>query len=144
MKKNLGQKLLRVIFWIALGLAVLVVGCFIWQTAAVGADARAQPAPGRMIDMGGYRLHLYCTGEKQNGSATVILEGGSQEWSIHWQLVQPVIARSTRVCSYDRAGLGWSESGPKPRTGRELTAELHTLLLKSGESGPYVLAAHSL
>lgn len=144
MKKNFGQKLLRVFGWIVLGLAILVAGCFIWQTVAVRADAKAHPAPGKMIDMGGYHLHLYCTGEKKEGASTVILTGGSQEWSIHWQLVQPIIARTSRVCSYDRAGLGWSDPGPMPRSGKALTWELDTLLQKSGEAGPYVLVAHSL
>jgi pimeloyl-ACP methyl ester carboxylesterase len=86
-------------------------------------------------------MHLLCSGE---GGPTVILEGGVPEWSIHWQTVQPGVAEFTRVCSYDRAGYGWSEPGPTPRTASRIVEELHGLLTIAGEQGPYVLVAHSL
>ncbi len=73
----------------------------------------------------------------------MILEGGVPEWSIHWQKVQPEIAAFTRVCSYDRAGYSWSETGPSPRTAEKIVGELHTLLRNSGEEGPFVYVAHS-
>src|SRR5512132_2047853 len=85
----------------------------------------SHPAPGRMIDVGGYRLHVYCEGE---GSPTVIMEAGLGNPSIAWSLVEPEIAKQTRVCVYDRAGLGWSESSPRERTAEVMVNELHTLL----------------
>src|SRR5690349_21478847 len=78
------------------------------------ADERSEyPPPGRLIDIGGYRLHLYCAGK---GSPPVILEAGAGDFSFDWSRVQPEVARFTRVCSYDRAGSAWSEPGPAPRT----------------------------
>ena len=97
--------------------------------------------PGRLVDIGGYRLHLYCTGE---GSPAVILEaGGGNPW-LSWYKVQPQAAQFTRVCSYDRAGLGWSDPSPKPRTIKVIAEELHTLLHNAGIAGPIVLLGHSL
>jgi pimeloyl-ACP methyl ester carboxylesterase len=94
-----------------------------------------------MVDVGGYRLHLYCTGE---GSPTVILEaGGGNPW-LSWYQVQPQVAQFTRVCSYDRAGLGWSDPSPKPRTTKVIADELHTLLHNAGITAPFVLVGHSL
>jgi len=76
------------------------------------ADRRAYPPPGKLVDVGGYRLHLNCTG--RNGP-TVVLIAGAGDFSFDWGLVQPGVSGFTRVCSYDRAGLAWSEPGPMPR-----------------------------
>jgi pimeloyl-ACP methyl ester carboxylesterase len=94
-----------------------------------------------MVDVGGYRLHIHCTG---SGSPTVVIESGWGDMSAAWGWVQPEVAKTTRVCSYDRAGMGWSEASPQPRTAREFAKELHTLLEKANEPGPYVLVGHSL
>jgi pimeloyl-ACP methyl ester carboxylesterase len=94
-----------------------------------------------LVDVGGYRLHINCTGE---GSPTVVIESGWGDFSAAWGWVQPEVAKTTRVCTYDRAGMGWSESSPQPRTAREFAKELHTLLEKANEPGPYVLVGHSL
>jgi len=96
--------------------------------------------PGRLIDVGGYRLHLYCTG---TGSPTVVLVHGFGDFSFDWALVQPGVARTTRVCSYDRAGQAWSDVGPEPRGLARITDELHALLQRSGEKGPFVLVGQS-
>jgi pimeloyl-ACP methyl ester carboxylesterase len=97
--------------------------------------------PGRLVDIGGYRLHLYCIGK---GSPAVILEaGGGNPW-LSWYKVQPRAAQFTRVCSYDRAGLGWSDPSPKPRTTKVIAEELQTLLHDAGMAGPFVLVGHSL
>jgi len=101
------------------------------------------PAPGRLIDLGGWRLHLNCTGEQRPAQPTVILEAGAGGFSVDWSLVQPEVARFARVCSYDRAGAGWSDLGPRPRTLRQITWELHELLRRAGERPPYVLVGHS-
>lgn len=100
--------------------------------------------PGKLVDVGGWRLHLNCTGKREGKAPTVVLESGSGDFSIDWSLVQPEVARFARVCSYDRAGAGWSELGPRPRTWRQIAYELHTALQKAGEKGPYVLVGQSL
>jgi pimeloyl-ACP methyl ester carboxylesterase len=101
------------------------------------------PAPGRMIDIGGWKVHLHCTGEAKPAQPTVILEAGAGDFSVEWALVQPRVAGFARVCSYDRAGDGWSELGPHPRTMKQLVYELHSLLEKSGERAPYLLIGQS-
>jgi pimeloyl-ACP methyl ester carboxylesterase len=101
------------------------------------------PAPGRLIDVGGWRLHLNCMGEARASQPTVIFEAGLGDFSVEWSLVQPDVARFAQVCSYDRAGDGWSELGPHPRTIRQIVYELHTLLDKAGVSPPLVLVGHS-
>jgi pimeloyl-ACP methyl ester carboxylesterase len=96
----------------------------------------AQDAPGVLVDAGGYRVHLYCTG---SGTPTVVIAGG---FSFDWSLVQPEIAKLTRVCTYDASGNAWSDPGPEPTCpGR--VGELHRVLNKGGIDGPYVLAGLS-
>jgi pimeloyl-ACP methyl ester carboxylesterase len=101
------------------------------------------PAPGRLIDVGGWRLHLNCTGPARGSAPTVILEPGIGAFSVEWSLVQPLVARQVRVCSYDRAGDGWSELGPHPRTFKQIVYELHTLLERAREKPPFVLVGQS-
>jgi pimeloyl-ACP methyl ester carboxylesterase len=93
-----------------------------------------------LVDVGGYRLHIDCQG---TGSPTVVMEAGLGDPSLVWALVQPQIAPLTRVCIYDRAGLGWSDSSPKPRTADIMVEELHILLKNAAIQGPYVLVGHS-
>ena len=121
-----------------MGLSILG---YIYEPMAEAADVKAYPPPGQMVDVGGYRLHIHCTGE---GSPTVVIESGWGEMSASWAWVQPEVAKTTRVCTYDRAGMGWSESSPNPRTAREYAKELHTLLEKANVPGPYVLVGHSM
>jgi pimeloyl-ACP methyl ester carboxylesterase len=117
-----------------------VAGAAYEQVAGLG-DAAAYPAAGRMVDVGGYRLHLDCRG---SGSPTVVMDAGLGASSLDWTLVQPDVARTTQVCTYDRAGMGWSEPGPGLRSPARLAEELHTLLHNGGVQGPYVLVGHSL
>jgi pimeloyl-ACP methyl ester carboxylesterase len=98
------------------------------------------PPPGRLIDLGGYRMHLYASGQ---GSPTVILSPGSGDFSFDWALVQPGVAKLTRVCSYDRSGEAWSDLGPLPRTMTQEVFDLHRALAKANIPGPYVLVGHS-
>jgi pimeloyl-ACP methyl ester carboxylesterase len=101
---------------------------------------RAIPPPGTLVDVGGFRLHLHCTGE---GSPTIVLDAALGASSLSWSLVQPDLARLSRVCSYDRAGFGWSDPGPMPRTADRIAEELHTLLERARVPPPYVLVGHS-
>lgn len=112
----------------------------IWQATSERRDLAAHPAPGRLVDVGGYRLHLHCLGA---GSPTVILEAGLGNDVNHWRRVQPALAAETRTCAYDRAGLGWSDPGPLPRTPARVVTELSRLLDAAGERPPFVLVGHS-
>jgi pimeloyl-ACP methyl ester carboxylesterase len=120
-------------------LALVVIVATAGALARASLKSRYQP-PGQMVDVGGYRLHIYCIGE---GSPTVIMESGNGETSLDWSLVQPEAARSARVCAYDRPGYGWSDPSPFPRLPESNVEELHTLLNRAGIQGPYVLVAHS-
>src|SRR5262244_723717 len=115
----------------------------LWSAiVCVGQGAgQSYPPPGKLIDVGGYRLHLNCTGNK---SPTVVLIAGAGDFSFDWSLVQPGIAQFARVCSYDRAGSAWSDPGPTPRTMRQEAFELHTLLSAARIKGPYLLVGHSM
>jgi pimeloyl-ACP methyl ester carboxylesterase len=121
-------------------LLVLAVAGAIYQAIATELAERAYPAPGEMVDVGGHSLHINCTGQ---GSPTVILDAGSGLFSAQWVRVQRQVSGTTRVCAYDRAGMGWSEMGPDPRDAKQITGELHTLLSKASIEGPYVMVGHS-
>jgi pimeloyl-ACP methyl ester carboxylesterase len=95
---------------------------------------------GRLVDLGGHRLHVNCTGK---GSPTVVVENGLGDFSFDWTLVQSRVSGFARMCTYDRAGYAWSDPGPKPRTFSQLNLELHDALSKLGERGPFVLVGHS-
>ena len=136
--------ILRWILRIFIGLLVLIVCLLlfgaIYQLIATKLDEWRYPAPGKMADIGGYRLHINCTG---NGGPTVVLDAGIGCSSLGWSLVQPEIAKFTRVCSYDRAGMGWSDTSSSSRTSKHIVQELHTLLKNAGIPGPYILVGHS-
>src|SRR5918993_5313980 len=101
----------------------------------------AEPQPiGQLVDVGGYRLHLACQGE---GSPTVVMEAAIGETGLLWSLVQPGVAQRSRGCVYDRAGLGWSDPSPRPRTAALMVEELQALLATAEIPGPYVLVGHS-
>ena len=125
---------------VVLIIGLAVVGA-IYESVAEAADAKAYPPPGQMVDVGGHRLHVNCTG---SGSPTVIIEAGHGDWSTTWGFVQDEVAKTTRVCTYDRAGMGWSEVGPLPRDAAQFAKELHTLLQEANVLGPYVMVGHSL
>src|SRR5437764_15430301 len=91
--------------------------------------ARTYPPLGKLVDVGGHRLHITCTGK---GSPTVVMEAGAGDFSFDWSLAQPKVAQFARVCSYDRAGYAWSDVGPMPRTMQQIVAELHIGLRKAG------------
>ena len=123
------------------GTLLMVLGAgAAYQFLSSRRDLRNHPAPGRLIDIGGYRLHLYCVG---NGTPTVVFDSGLSDDSLAWYKMQPEIGRHERACSYDRAGLGWSDSSPLPRTSRVIATELHSLLQRAQVYGPYVLVGHS-
>lgn len=132
------------LWWLGAGLAsllgLMLVG-YIYEGIAEAADAKTYPPPGELVDVGGYRLHINCTG---SGSPTVVIVAGAGDWSTTWGVVQPEVAKTTRVCTYDRAGLGWSEAAPLPGDAAQFARELHTLLQNANVPGPYVMVGHSL
>ena len=118
---------------------LLLLGSF---CGAQSDSSRPAPvAPGRLIDLGGYKLHLNCMGK---GSPTVVLSAGAGDFSFDWALVQPEVAKFTRVCSYDRSGEAWSDLGPKPRTAHQEAYDLHRMLAAAGESSPYIVVGQSM
>lgn len=133
--------MLRSIFAAIVVLALFPIAGASYEAIASAADAQRYPAPGELIDVGGYRLHLNCVGD---GSPTVVLDAGLGGSSLDWTLVQPELARTTRTCAFDRAGMGWSDAGPGRRTPDQIANELSVLLDRADIDGPYVLVAHSL
>ena len=133
------------LLWLGASLAVLLVLLlvgYIYEPMAEAADAKVYPPPGQLVDVGGYRLHINCTG---TGSPTVVIDAGLGDWSTTWGgYVQPEVAKTARVCTYDRAGMGWSEAGPLPRDAGQIAKELHTLLQNANIPGPYIMVGHSL
>ena len=103
------------LLWLGASLAALLVLAlvgYIYEPIAEAADAKAYPPPGQMVDVGGYRLHINCTGE---GSPTVVVESGWGDFSETWARVQPEVAKTTRICTYDR--LGWGGASLVPSRG---------------------------
>lgn len=113
---------------------------FIYQAVAIESDRMRFVANGDIVSVDGYDMHLHCIGQ---GSPTVLLEAGLGLPSLAWGVIQPVIAEHTRVCAYDRAGLGWSESRPEARTAQQLASELNTLLTNAGVDDDLIFVSHS-
>lgn len=132
-------------FVIAAGASIATVAATGWayQVRASARDRRRLAPPGRLVDAGGHRLHINVTGA-DHGGPTVVLEAGGMATSPMWALIQPAVADFARVVSYDRAGLGWSETGPRPRDARSVARELHAALHNAGQPAPYILVGASL
>ena len=124
----------------ALFLAIAISGAA-YQWVSQNRDRRANPMPGKLVTVGGRKMHIDCSGV---GSPTVILDSGLGDSYYAWHKVQPAIARFTRVCSYDRAGIGYSEASGGPRTSRTFAGQLHDLLRAAEIAPPYLLAGHSM
>ncbi|MGH9592133.1 MAG: alpha/beta fold hydrolase, partial [Bryobacteraceae bacterium] len=120
--------------------ALLALAGAMYQRAGRAGDAGRFPPPGRMIELGGARRHIYSIGK---GSPPVVFEAGIAATSLSWQLVQPEIAKFTQTASYDRAGLGWSDAGLHPRTIWNVADEWRTLLDCAHVPSPRILVAHS-
>jgi pimeloyl-ACP methyl ester carboxylesterase len=131
---------LRIVLFVSALLSLIALAGASYQAIAWRADVQRSRRPGQLVSAGEFRLNLYCTGE---GRPTVVLEAGLADSLDTWRGLQPTIARFARVCSYDRAGYGYSESGPMPRTSDRIASELHAALLSAGEKPPYLLVGHS-
>lgn len=118
----------------------MVLCGFLYQLCGTARDKRRFPPPGRLIDIGGSRLHFVASGE---GSPAVILEAGIAASCLNWTSLRAELARSLRVCTYDRASLGWSEASGSSRTISHVVDELHALLTEAGVPAPFLLTGHS-
>jgi pimeloyl-ACP methyl ester carboxylesterase len=132
--------LLRLLVWFSIIGSLCVLTGFLYQTLGTRRDGKRFPPPGRLVDIGSHRLHLLQQG---SGSPTVVLEAGLMSTVLSWSGLQQRLAQSYRVVSYDRAGLGWSDPGPLPRTADRIVEELHILLHRAGIPPPYLLVGHS-
>jgi pimeloyl-ACP methyl ester carboxylesterase len=131
----------RRFFISALALLLVIAVITLLLGTKAKADLIAQyPPTGQMVDVGGYRLHIDCRG---NRSPTVVMEAGLTDPSLAWSLVQPQVSTMTRVCVYDRAGLGWSDASPQPRSAEVMVEELHALLQNANIGAPYIMVGHS-
>jgi pimeloyl-ACP methyl ester carboxylesterase len=139
MKQMLNWTRRILIATLALIVAVIGVGAG-YQFAATRSTERRFPAPGTLVDVGGHKLHLHCQGA---GSPAVVLDAGLSGASYDWEGVAKEIALFTRVCTYDRAGYGWSDPGPRPRTSQQCVAELQALVNNAPIQKPFILVAHS-
>ena len=131
----------RVLLVAAVILVFLALAGATYQGVATALERRQFGHPGRLVDVGGHQLHVYCLGE---GLPTVVLEAPATGMSAVWGWVQPAVAQTARVCGYDRAGLGWSEAGDRPYQPSAVAGELRELLRRAGEPGPYVVVGHGL
>ncbi len=133
----------KVLLWAGLLAVSLPVLGWLYQAIAARRDAVKYPPLGKLVDVGGYRLHLYEMGSGRRDGPTVIFESGLGCSCLDWCKVQPEVAKFAHAVSYDRAGLGWSDSSPNPRTSEQMVAELHTLLTNANVPRPYILVGHS-
>ena len=129
-----------VIFLLIVFVAIALAGVA-YESISEGRDRRSTAMPGTLVDVAGKKMHVDCMGE---GSPAVILNSGLGDTYLSWMKVQPQIAQFTRVCSYDRAGLGYSESSSHPRTSKVIAGELHALLQAANVAPPYLLVGHSM
>jgi pimeloyl-ACP methyl ester carboxylesterase len=127
-------------YTLALTTLVALAGA-VYQLFGTRRDAKRYPPPGRLVDIGTHRLHILEMGNADR--PTVLLEAGLMSTVLSWSELQWELSESFRVVSYDRAGLGWSDSGPTPRNADRIVKELHLLLERAGIPGPYILVGHS-
>src|SRR5262245_27096704 len=135
-----GNRTARVVSTLVAIAVLLVVAGAGYQYVATRLDERRYPAEGELVDVGGHRLHITCQG---TGTPAVILDAGLEDSWLAWTTIQPEVAKQTQVCSYDRAGMGYSDAGPAPRDSRHIVDDLHALLTKAHVPPPYVLVGHS-
>ena len=133
---------IRILILLVVVTALPFLAGYIVETRALSQLPEKYPPPGEMVDIGEYSIHLHCTGNPSDRPVVVVSSGYSMS-SLHWALVQPKIAKFTRICAYDRPGSGYSFEGLEPRTFRQEADALRTSLSEAGIEGPYVLVGHS-
>jgi pimeloyl-ACP methyl ester carboxylesterase len=137
---NAGRSLAERLRPFGVALLIALVAGFVYERAGEWQDHRRFPRVGRPVNIGGRTLNIFCSGE---GSPAVVFDSGGNQPGYTWALVQPEVAKWTRACWYDRAGYGWSDPAPRPRTSADIADDLHKLLRAAGVPPPYVLVGHS-
>ena len=132
--------MIHALLWIVVVLALVAGLGVLYQIFGTRRDARLHPPPGKMVDLGSHRLHVL---ESGSGGATIVMEAGLMSTVLSWSELQKRLSKSYRVVCYDRAGLGWSERGPMPRTADQIVNELHAMLERASTPPPYILVGHS-
>ena len=135
------MNILLILVWLVL--LLLIIGAAYEVIFTILDRRRYQTPPGKLVDVGGHRLHILTMGERQTGQPVVILEAGVASNLLDWQKVQPEVAEFAQVVAYDRAGYGWSDISQKRRTPELIVQELHTLLQNAEIEPPYLLVGHS-
>jgi len=131
----------RIFFALLFLILLLAVAGFLYENVSEARDRRFNPMEGKLVNVSGLKMHIDCLG---NAGPTVILDSGLGDSYVSWSKVQREIAKFVRVCSYDRAGLGYSDSSSRPRTSKDIAEELHALLQAAQIAPPYILVGHSM
>jgi len=131
----------RILLVGALVVLIVLIAGFLYENVSEARDRRFNSMPGKLVEVNGRKMHIHCLGD---AGPAIILDSGLGDSYISWRKVQPQIAKFTRVCSYDRAGLGYSEPSSQPRTSKVIAEELHGLLQAAGIAPPYILVGHSM
>jgi pimeloyl-ACP methyl ester carboxylesterase len=137
-RRSWPQRVVILLFWL---IVLLAVAGILYENISEARDRRFNPMAGKLVDVDGRKMHIDCTGE---GSPAVILDSGLGDSYLSWEKVQSPIAKFTQVCSYDRAGIGYSDPSDHPRNSRIIAQELHGLLQAAQIPPPYVLVGHSM
>jgi pimeloyl-ACP methyl ester carboxylesterase len=132
---------LRILKYLGVGVGFLIIAALATEALLKYHDAGKYPMPGRLVDIGSHQMHWWCEGQ---GSPTVILDAGAIAFSTSWRQLMPLISGQTRVCAFDRSGMGWSEPGPGPWDADQAAFELAALLDAAGEEDPVIYVGHSL
>jgi pimeloyl-ACP methyl ester carboxylesterase len=139
-----GSWLRRIAIILFVLIALLAAAGVLYENISEARDRRFNPMSGKLVDADGRKMHIDCSGDASPANPTVILDSGLGDSYISWRKVQPQIAKFARVCSYDRAGIGYSEPSAQPRTSQVIAEELHALLHAAGIAPPYILVGHSM
>jgi hypothetical protein len=123
---------------VAATLACLIIVGSVYERIGQRRDRARYPQIGRSVDIGGRTLNIYCSGE---GRPAVVFDTFGHQAGYSWVEMQPVVAKFTQACWYDRAGYGWSDPSPAPHTFQSSAADLHALLHNAGVAPPYALVA---
>jgi pimeloyl-ACP methyl ester carboxylesterase len=139
--KTFGQKARTALIALLVGLLIIIVLALTIESYRKYRNQRLYPAPGELYQVGEHKMHLWCEGQ---GEPTIVLDAGAGMFSSGWRWVMPEISPATRVCAFDRSGLGWSEPAPPPYDGISATIELNELLQQANIQKPFIYVGHSL
>jgi hypothetical protein len=139
--RSIFAKLIKAIKWLLISLVVLLLMAFVLESYLKHEDLQKFPPPGKLFQVNGHKMHIWCEG---SGNPTIVLDAGASMFSTGWRWVMPELSQATKVCAFDRSGLGWSETGAAPYDGITAAEELHQLLEKANVKKPFIYVGHSL